>query len=90
MGPLPNGRTAWLINGGDLNYLRFVLGAHPPSTGNYHQEFHGFWAPNKEFQHSSHAKPSMVGQAVTRIVCKPHTIQPITAEVHVKGMHITI
>ena len=31
MGPLPNGRTLWLIHGGDPNHLQ-VLGAHPPST----------------------------------------------------------
>ena len=24
MGPLPNGRTSWLINGGDPNYLRYL------------------------------------------------------------------
>ena len=30
--PLPNGRTPWLINRGDPNYLQ-VLGAHPPSRG---------------------------------------------------------
>ena len=29
--PLTNGRTLWLINGGDPNHLQ-VLGAHPPST----------------------------------------------------------
>ena len=28
--PLINGRTPWLINGGDPNYLRY-LGSHPPS-----------------------------------------------------------
>ena len=36
VGPLINGRTPWLINGGDPNYLvqlRIqVLGSHPPST----------------------------------------------------------
>ena len=30
VGLLPNGRTPWLINGGDPNYLRY-LAAHPPS-----------------------------------------------------------
>ena len=24
VGPLPNGRTLWLINGGDPNYLRYL------------------------------------------------------------------
>ena len=24
VGPLPNGRTSWLINGGDPNYLRYL------------------------------------------------------------------
>ena len=45
VGPLPNGRNLWLINGDDPNYLRY-LGAHPPSKGPRDlQTSHALWVP---------------------------------------------
>ena len=38
VGPLPNGRTLWLINGGDPNYLR-PSWDDPPSSDFYWRKF---------------------------------------------------